>query len=165
MRQATGNHRRRQVRDCQNEYRNERSLPAIGIGCLEIAQRNWAETSIYKHHLFGRIFALNAIQQNLQVHHPHIPRYHLVIAIKSCYHSFWRLFQLLTIYARSDYDLVDIQPIDESPADYGPACNRHINNLNDEHARMLTRFNKNQLCQLLTQFDFPVHCMVPLHGD
>ena len=88
-----------------------------------------------------------------------------MIAIRLCYHLLWRLFQLSTIYAQTDYDLADIQPVDEAPSDYGPARNRHINNLNDEHARMLTRFNKNRLFRLLTQFDFPVHCMVPSHGD
>ena len=137
-RRLTNNHRRQPVRDVQSSNRNERSLPAVGISCLEVIQGNWSRTLSLQHHLFNRLFVIKQIQHNLQNHHPLLPTSHLQIALNSCIYSLQRLFTSSASYAQSDYQLADILPHEESVADYGPPRNRNINAISNEHLRLMT---------------------------
>ena len=144
-RRLTNHHRHQPVRHVQASYRNERSLSAIGISCLDVIQANWTSTLLMSHHIFGRFFIIKQIHRNLQRHHPFLPTFHLKIALRSCIHSLHRLFDLSASYAQTDYQLADILPHEESVADYGPPRPGGYAERQIQQIRVMTRQLNNTL--------------------
>ena len=54
-----------------------------------------------------------------------------------------------------DFELADINPAHEFPAEYGPPRKRRIRDLRNHEARSMTSFDISQLCQLFILLDLP----------
>lgn len=155
-RARTGNHRRTAMRNTQCDYRADRGLGAGQMSTLMTIQQCIGQCLISAHTFlqFGIISMLirtlvlqNIFVQDINILNALIDGSVIAAFGSMMYGSHW---------IQQDFDLADIDPNEEEPADYGPSKLRRINILSNHQCRDMTRFNKSQLRRL--------YQLIGLHG-
>ena len=152
IRQRTGNHRKRPLRDCQEQYRWKRGLDVLDITLQSALQTQILCCTRFSQGIITQSAALIAEAELLRTP---VEREAYLDEADTLLMMHGQVIQPTTrLYSDQETELADIMVVDDR-ADhyYGVERNRSIGELSDYVARRYTRFSKDELWRIYRLFN------------